>query len=180
MSHKPAPEKLEIIRNFINTWSIPNETREPTDFLNTEQDLLQFIKTNNMQGITEFNVNEVKRFREDLRKTIEDQNGETILCWLDKYPVKATLIIDNILKTEYRADKEGHLINMLLSIIVEAVALNQWNRLKACPDCRYAFYDHSKNGSKKWCGMYAENSKGRACGTIDKVKRYRERSKVKN
>jgi hypothetical protein len=179
MSHKPAPGKLEIIRNFINTWSIPNDTREPTDLLETEQDLLQYIKANHLPAITEFNLNEIKKFREDLRKEIEVKNGETVLFWLYKYPVKVTLIMEsNTLKTVYRADKESHFINTLLAIIVEAVALNQWVRLKACPDCRYVFYDHSKNGSKKWCGMYAESSKGRACGTINKVKRYRERSKV--
>ena len=43
-------------------------------------------------------------------------------------------------------------------------------RLKACPDCRWVFYDNSRNGSKRWCGMYAGEEGGRACGTIAKVK----------
>ena len=50
-------------------------------------------------------------------------------------------------------------------------------RLKACPDCRWVFYDHSRNGSKRWCGMYAGEEGGRACGTIAKVKNYRAKRK---
>ncbi|MGQ0418393.1 CGNR zinc finger domain-containing protein, partial [Bacillus sp. HC-TM] len=49
--------------------------------------------------------------------------------------------------------------------------------LKACPDCRWVFYDHSRNGSKRWCGMYAGEEGGRACGTIAKVKNYRAKRK---
>jgi predicted RNA-binding Zn ribbon-like protein len=37
------------------------------------------------------------------------------------------------------------------------------------------FYDHSRNGRRTWCAMYAGTPDGRACGTIAKVRTYRRR-----
>jgi predicted RNA-binding Zn ribbon-like protein len=41
-------------------------------------------------------------------------------------------------------------------------------RIKRCPahDCRWLFYDSSKNLSRRWCAMDD-------CGTLEKVRRYR-------
>jgi predicted RNA-binding Zn ribbon-like protein len=43
-------------------------------------------------------------------------------------------------------------------------------RIKRCPnhDCRWLFYDGSKNLSRRWCAMDD-------CGTKDKVRRFRQR-----
>lgn len=62
--------------------------------------------------------------------------------------------------------------------MASAIVNKQWGRLKACPDCKWVFYDQSRNGSKRWCGMYAEGEGGRACGTIAKVKRHRAKRKA--
>ena len=45
-----------------------------------------------------------------------------------------------------------------------------WQRLKACADegCRFAFYDHSKNHSGRWCDMST-------CGNRAKVTAFRVR-----
>lgn len=51
--------------------------------------------------------------------------------------------------------------------MISAVAADTWRRLKACPDCRWVFYDHSRNGGKRWCLMYAGGPANRACaGTM--------------
>ncbi|MGI4859348.1 MAG: CGNR zinc finger domain-containing protein [Janthinobacterium lividum] len=55
----------------------------------------------------------------------------------------------------------------------------QWPRLKTCADCRWAFYDHTRNRSKRWCGMTKGGPDGRACGTIAKVGAYRARQLAK-
>lgn len=46
-----------------------------------------------------------------------------------------------------------------------------WGRLKICPaeDCLRAFYDVSRNRSKRWCSMDV-------CGNRSKVRTYRDRS----
>jgi len=58
----------------------------------------------------------------------------------------------------------------LLAEIFRAEAEGRWGRLKACrdPECRWAFYDASKNGMGRWCNM-------QVCGARHKMRRYRER-----
>lgn len=41
-------------------------------------------------------------------------------------------------------------------------------RMCAAPDCRWVFYDTSRNGGGRWCSMAV-------CGNRDKTRRYRER-----
>ena len=46
----------------------------------------------------------------------------------------------------------------------------RWERVKICPadDCRWAFYDRSKNRSRHWCAMSV-------CGTRAKSRAFRQR-----
>jgi hypothetical protein len=62
------------------------------------------------------------------------------------------------------------------TIAAAAVALTgdgRWDRLKICPadDCRWAFYDRSKNRSRHWCSM-AE------CGGRAKSRAFRARRRT--
>jgi predicted RNA-binding Zn ribbon-like protein len=61
----------------------------------------------------------------------------------------------------------------LSSAIVEATIAGTWERLKVCRDdeCRWAFYDHSKNARGAWCTM-------RVCGNRAKARAYRERQRT--
>lgn len=52
--------------------------------------------------------------------------------------------------------------------LFEAMVDGSWNRLKACPNCAWAFYDASRNGSATWCSM-------QLCGNRLKARRYRRR-----
>ena len=40
-----APGTLEVVRTFLNTWWIPNDTREPTDELMSLDAMRQFYVT---------------------------------------------------------------------------------------------------------------------------------------
>jgi predicted RNA-binding Zn ribbon-like protein len=46
-------------------------------------------------------------------------------------------------------------IGGLLAITAEALADGSWARLKICPGdhCGWAFYDHSRNRTGRWCSM---------------------------
>jgi hypothetical protein len=61
----------------------------------------------------------------------------------------------------------------LLGIVFRSMSAGTWSRLKACPDpsCRWAFYDHSRNRSGRWCKM-AE------CGNRAKARAFRERQRT--
>lgn len=62
------------------------------------------------------------------------------------------------------------------AVLAVAVALTDqggWDRVKLCPahDCRWAFYDRSKNRSRTWCSMAG-------CGNRAKARGYRDRTRT--
>ncbi len=61
-------------------------------------------------------------------------------------------------------------LNTIVETVAVSVAGGGWNRLKLCAaeDCRWAFYDASRNGGGRWCSMGA-------CGNRNKTRAYRLR-----
>ncbi len=170
MSHEnhAAPGQLEVVRTLLNTWHLPNSTRIPED---------RFDAFASQQGIaSSIEADRLKRLRDDLRRVLEEQEDSLLNVWLDEFPLQAAVQTTETELTLRYQHSSGH-TGDVLAIVLKAIEANQWKRLKACPDCRWVFYDHSRNASKKWCGMYARGPEGRACGTIAKVRRHRERQK---
>jgi predicted RNA-binding Zn ribbon-like protein len=59
----------------------------------------------------------------------------------------------------------------MLAIVAGSISDGSWSRLKICPghDCGWAFYDHSRNRSGRWCSMAV-------CGGREKARaHYRRR-----
>jgi predicted RNA-binding Zn ribbon-like protein len=46
-------------------------------------------------------------------------------------------------------------LGVVLAITARAMLDGSWSRLKVCPgkDCGWAFYDHSRNQTGRWCSM---------------------------
>lgn len=61
----------------------------------------------------------------------------------------------------------------VVAAIARAASGGEWDRLKLCPadDCAWAFYDESKNRSRRWCSM-------EVCGNLSKTRSYRQRTTV--
>lgn len=55
--------------------------------------------------------------------------------------------------------------------VATLAAEGRWERVKICPadDCRWAFYDHSRNRSRQWCSM-------QVCGNRAKARTHRLRA----
>ncbi|MBE7121486.1 CGNR zinc finger domain-containing protein [Bacillus cereus] len=172
--NQEAPNQLEIIREFLNTWRIPNDTRSPIDRFQTVDDVITFREKYWKEEFSFHTLDELKQFREDIRRAVEEQG--TLQKWFEKYPFRVC-VAENMEDIAYEPIGENNLYTKMLQIILKAINQKQWGRLKTCPDCRWVFYDHSRNGSKRWCGMYAGGEEGRACGTIAKVKNYRAKRK---
>jgi predicted RNA-binding Zn ribbon-like protein len=62
----------------------------------------------------------------------------------------------------------GHIV----AAIPAAVADGTWARMKVCPSdvCLAAFFDRSKNRSRRWCAM-------EVCGNREKTQAFRERQR---
>ncbi|EJR30015.1 CGNR zinc finger domain-containing protein [Bacillus mycoides] len=178
INNQIAPGRLEIIRDFLNTWEIPNDTRKPTERLKTQQDVEEFILKHFNYIKFSGELENLHRFRQDLRTSIELNTTDNLNKWLAEYPLEISILdTENI---QYNTRKKQDFFSEVLVIIIESIAHSQWKRLKACPDCRWVFYDNSRNASKRWCGMYASEPKGRSCGTIAKVQRHRKKNKIES
>ena len=182
-----APGTLEVVRTFLNTWRIPNDTREPIDELVSLEAMQRFYSTwfgASDGGLGVFIVPElVRQLRADMRSILGTSNVLILREWLAGQPVEVMLSLDaeGMLVLTYRpAGREGcRLCAQVLALVVEAIARSTWTRLKACPDCHWVFYDHTKNKNKVWCLMTASGSQGRSCGSISKVRSFRQRQKAR-
>lgn len=182
-----APETLEVVRTFLNTWWIPNDTREPIDELVSLEAMQHFYSTwfgDSSGGLGASIVPElVSQLRADLRSILGTSDVLILSEWLERQPVEVMLSpdVEGMPILTYRpAEVQGcRLCAEVLALVVEAIARSTWTRLKACPDCQWVFYDHTKNKNKVWCLMTASGPQGRSCGSISKVRSFRERQKAR-
>ncbi|MCP2166048.1 putative stress-induced transcription regulator [Goodfellowiella coeruleoviolacea] len=60
----------------------------------------------------------------------------------------------------------------VLAAATRLAVLGYWERFKICPahDCRWAFFDRSRNRSRTWCSM-------QVCGNREKARNWRERAR---
>jgi hypothetical protein len=166
IANQAAPSLLEEIRTLLNTEWIPNDTRERRD---------DFDDYSRRRRLTRSEAKALKRLRSDLRAAVKEPatTDEVLNRALRRLGVSVALKNARI-AFHHHGGRAGE----LLIIVLEAMRDHQWHRLKACPDCEWVFYDHSRNGSKRWCVMTAESEGGRSCGTLAKVRAFRARAKA--
>ncbi len=182
-----APGTLELVRAFLNTWRIPNDTREPLDELVSLSAMQQFYTTwfgdSNEDSKIFIVPEQVRQLRADLRSILGTSNVLVLSEWLSRQPVEVALSPDteglHMLSYKAAGVQGCRLCAEVVALVVEAIAHNTWMRLKACPDCHWVFYDHTRNSNKVWCLMVAGGPQGRSCGSISKVRSFRERQKAK-
>jgi predicted RNA-binding Zn ribbon-like protein len=177
-SLKPAPGRLVVVQRFVNTRTyltggdLLADAEEATAWL-TEHGLLGAG-----ERLDEAGRRRLLAFREVLRGLLVTHNGEA------GPDVKALndLVASTALKAAFEPDGrlalvpsgEGgpadRVLGHLLAVMVRAEDEGTWKRLKACrnEDCRWAFYDASKNRSGSWCDMAV-------CGARHKMRTYRKR-----
>ncbi|TDE10964.1 CGNR zinc finger domain-containing protein [Jiangella asiatica] len=158
-----APAELEPVRTLLNSWLIPNDTREPDDRFDAYADDAE---------VAAGDRGTVRDLRDDLRAAVEGSTGTDAVAnrWIDRLNLRP-LVSDGEITYRHSAGRAGD----VLAAVLTAVGSGRWARLKACPDCRWVFYDHTRNASKRWCLMTAGGPDGRSCGSIAKVRAYRDR-----
>ena len=177
---KEAPGELELVRNFVNTRDIDDDLddlerpEQLRDWL-AERDLMDPDET-----VTEGDLRRAIDVREGLRALLLANNGSEFdpgaIERLDRAASRAGLRLRFHAGgcAEFEPDATGvdGALARLLAIVAEARVEGEWDRLKACAEhtCEWAFYDKSKNRSKKWCRM-------EACGNVNKARAYRQRAK---
>lgn len=174
-----APGELEIIREFVNTFEPAHPDREKFADASSAAQWLRERKLIS-QSITKAERARLETLREVLRAEILAHNGEgdAQSSWsaLGEFVKEAKLLVHigsrpgQIRLIPAASGSANSVTAQLLAIMYDAIRLDQWRRLKACRkhSCLWAFYDHSKNGSRTWCDMAV-------CGNRVKAQRRRKR-----
>lgn len=181
--NQAAPGDLECVRRFINTWLIPNQTRVETDELpQLCHDAERWRDELSLRPpAASDTLDRLLTLRSDLRKSCEglDDGGHLLNAWFSRVAlsvqVKSVKGVPRIVVMPADDSCSAH----LLAAVANALSSGAWSRLKTCGDCRWAFYDNTRNVSKRWCGMTKGGAEGRACGTIAKVSAFRARAAAK-
>jgi len=175
---KPAPGGLVLVQRFVNTRNYLSggdllaDTEEATAWL-TEHGLLEAS-----ERIGESERGRLVEFREALRNLLLANNGmpgldtQALNDFVSSVDLKVRFGSDGRpgLESAPGGGSVERVAGRLLAEVVRAEAERQWDRLKACSneECRWAFYDASKNRSGRWCDM-------QVCGVRHKMRAYRNR-----
>ena len=177
---KTAPQPLRLVQRFVN--SVDLESGE--DELAGPEELRAWLAERDLIAgdarVSGADFNRVLDVREGLRALLMANNGmpldEERVARLDRAAARAGVRVVFAPGSEPRlAPESGGVdgaIARLLAIVAGAVEQGRWARLKACPRdvCHWAFFDHSKNHSGRWCLM-------EVCGNIEKARKFRARKR---
>src|SRR5680860_127509 len=138
---KRAPEPLRLVQQFVNS----AEPDEDLDEMTTPAELHAWLSARDMADedseISEADLRRALDVREGLRAVLFTHNGgERAAALRASFPAEGDPGL-----VPARDGVNGALA-ALLAIVAAASADGSWRRLKACadPECRWAFYDHSR------------------------------------
>jgi len=182
VSEQKVPNSLELVIDFVNTV----DPDEPSDAFSTPEGVGSWLVGRGLLDAADLPLREKDRrsavmLREALRAQMLAHNGA-------EQDERATLELDEVarrggLGVQFRSDgsaplapRDDGFAGALAQVVVpvaEATRDGSWQRVKACraDDCRWAFYDHSRNRSGVWCDMAV-------CGNRAKVRAYRQRGQA--
>jgi len=152
---KAAPEPLRQVQLLVNSVDLHNEVEW----------LPGWLEERGLGGELE----RARELREALRALVLANNGVPVgagaVETVNRALARISLQLDGsqlVLAGAYDA------IDDVVRTVAEAMLDGTWERLKACPNCNWCFYDYSPNRSASWCSM-------KICGNRKKTREYRRR-----
>jgi predicted RNA-binding Zn ribbon-like protein len=170
-------ERLELLRGFVNTLDVESGD----DAIATPPALAGWLAeqglANDDVGASAADVRRAAELREALRAHLLANDGAPLpddaVAVLDRQARRSRMEVGFAAAgEELRSGAAGMdgALGRLLAAVARAMADGSWARLKVCRagDCRWAFVDRSRNGSRHWCAMGV-------CGNRQKARTYRAR-----
>ena len=173
---KAAPPPLRLVQAFVNTVDLEHGR----EWLGDPRALATWAHERGLvprgSTFTQAELRSALELREAFRSLLaanRDQGSdEAALRTLTEAAGSARLTVTfedvGSPMLEPRARGFDGLRGRLVSVAVTAMLDGSWERLKACRNCRWAFFDESKNRSARWCSM-------QLCGNRLKTRAYRQR-----
>jgi predicted RNA-binding Zn ribbon-like protein len=181
---KPAPGPLLRVQGLVNTVELP----AGPDRLADPDDARPWLIDNDLlapdAGLDDADLQMLRHVREALRALLMRNGGGPLPTQAELAPLRAVAAGGS---ARVDLDAEGavqlapagnsvsdRLVDLLL-IVRDAQRDGSWGRLKACAndECRWAFYDRSRNHGGTWCEMSA-------CGNKLKNREFRARRRKAN
>jgi predicted RNA-binding Zn ribbon-like protein len=178
-SRSGAPGRLETVRRFVNTRDI----EAGIDAIAAPRQLAAWLREADLleppAQLTPVQVRQAIVLREALREALTANHAgrlmpaDTLAVLNDvaeRAQITLTITADSGWVARPRAAGVDGALGALVVVVADAIADGTWERLKVCGKqaCRWAFYDHSRARSGKWCSM-------RVCGNRAKQQAWRAR-----
>ena len=168
---------MELLIAFVNTHDLDNDT----DALATPEDLRTWLHSQGLLAsgarVTAQDVAEARALRAGLRTALlaHDGHAEATATAPVETSIDLRLVIaaDGSVVLAPADDGVAAALARIVAPIPAAAADGTWMRVKACPksSCQWAFYDQSRNRSRRWCSM-------EVCGNQEKTRSFRDRQRV--
>jgi predicted RNA-binding Zn ribbon-like protein len=173
------PHNLQLVIDFVNTLDV--EAGE--DRADTPAHLAEWLDEHGLRAVDEPELSareltQAVELRESLRSVLvgHSHRGEAADAaqHLEEVAAQGQLGVrfagDGAIQIAPRAEGYPAVLAQLLVPVARAAMDGTWARMKACvsDDCRWAFYDSSRNRSGRWCDMAV-------CGNREKVRTYRSK-----
>ncbi|MET8824360.1 CGNR zinc finger domain-containing protein [Streptomyces sp. NPDC004610] len=180
-----APGALELVRGFVDTHDMYNGRDDLPDLeAATAWLIAEGMWGGQGRSMTARDLSALHRLRDALRamaaaNTLGEQPPRAAVDAFNDLTAPHTASVrlavghDSMTASlQPRGEGSGGVIATLAAAVHEAVLTGTWTRLKSCdnPECRWLFYDESRNRTARWCSM-------RGCGSIVKARRYRDKQR---
>jgi predicted RNA-binding Zn ribbon-like protein len=158
----PAPGQLRVVQEFVNT----NDIEADRERFASPGALREWLAENGLLDpavpASSEELRNAIELREALRALAAAHNqlsGDTTtaVTVLNQAAANARLLPSltsaEQLALEPQAPGVAGALGRIVAVVQQAIVDGTWHRLKACErdSCRWAFYDHSKNQSGRWC-----------------------------
>jgi CGNR zinc finger/Putative stress-induced transcription regulator len=183
-----VPEEVRLVNEFLNTLDLekfgehagkPEEEREG---LRSPERLEAWLVGRGLLGreeaVSEADRRLAVRLRDALRSAALDNSGPA----RERSEVVGRIFGELPLVVRFGEGSRPELVSgeggvkgalgTILAGVVVASSKGTWARMKICgaEDCRWAYYDHSKSRTGRWCAM-------ETCGNRHKTRRYRRKKR---
>ena len=159
---KAAPGPLRLVQLFLNTTD--HETGR--ELLATPDVLRAWFGEHgvHVERAGPAGLRRARAFRESLHAFLVTGRADPAL---DEAAQRARLTVDLAAGTlRPQGDGVDLALGTIVATVYDAMRDGSWERLKACRNCGWAFWDESRNRSAAWCSM-------QLCGNRLKVRRHR-------
>jgi hypothetical protein len=189
ISEGEVPEEIRLVNEFLNTLDLEKfgehaeKPEEERDELRSVEGLRAWLVERGLLAEREPVTEADRELAVTLRGALRGAAWANVRKEDGRSPEAANPVLEELpLLVRLDEDLRPHLVpgrggvkgalGRILADAAVAASRGTWVRLKICAaeDCRWAYYDHSKSRTGRWCSM-------QVCGNRHKTRRYRQKKR---